>query len=102
MIRWFGRALLVVTFLSAATSAIRSAPAASLRSVAEPASSSATEISSRTSNRHPHSHRVDHRPLRPQYYERPYYYTPYPYSVPAPFVFGFGPWVNSWQHFQIF
>ena len=24
------------------------------------------------------------------YYDRPYYYRPYPYSVPAPFTFGIG------------
>lgn len=28
----------------------------------------------------------------PHYYARPVYYRPYPYSVPAPFVLGFGPW----------
>ena len=93
MIRWFGRALLVITLELAAPLAIKSAPAASLHGAAEPPSSSATEISSRRSTRHPHSRHLDHRPLRPQYYERPYYYTPYPYAVPAPFVFGFGPWV---------
>jgi len=92
MIRWFGRALLVLTFVLAAPIA-KSAPATSLPSAAEPPSSSATDISSRRSSRHPHAHHVDHRALRPEYYERPYYYTPYPYSVPAPFVFGFGPWV---------
>lgn len=27
----------------------------------------------------------------PRYYARPVYYRPYPYGVPAPFVFGFGP-----------
>lgn len=30
-------------------------------------------------------------PYQPHYYARPVYYRPYPYSVPAPFVFGFGP-----------
>ena len=28
----------------------------------------------------------------PHYYARPVYYRPYPYRVPAPFVFGFVPW----------
>lgn len=28
----------------------------------------------------------------PHYYARPVYYRPYPYGVPAPFVFGYGPW----------
>lgn len=27
----------------------------------------------------------------PRYYARPVHYRPYPYRVPAPFVFGFGP-----------
>ncbi len=27
----------------------------------------------------------------PRYYARPVYYHPYPYGVPAPFVFGYGP-----------
>lgn len=26
----------------------------------------------------------------PRYYARPVYYRPYPYGVPAPFVFGYG------------
>ncbi|MCK1490849.1 hypothetical protein IVB14_10590 [Bradyrhizobium sp. 180] len=28
----------------------------------------------------------------PRYYARPVHYRPYPYAVPAPFVFGYGPW----------
>jgi hypothetical protein len=28
----------------------------------------------------------------PHYYARPVTYRPYPYAVPAPFVFGYGPW----------
>jgi hypothetical protein len=27
----------------------------------------------------------------PHYYARPVHYRPYPYRVPAPFVFGYGP-----------
>lgn len=27
----------------------------------------------------------------PRYYARPVHYRPYPYRVPAPFVFGYGP-----------
>ena len=30
-------------------------------------------------------------PDEPRYYARPVYYRPYPYGVPAPFVFGYGP-----------
>lgn len=29
--------------------------------------------------------------LDPHYFARPVYYRPYPYGVPAPFVFGYGP-----------
>ena len=29
-------------------------------------------------------------PSYPTYYARPYYYRPYPYSVPVPFFLGFG------------
>ncbi|MGY8679044.1 hypothetical protein Q2941_14770 [Bradyrhizobium sp. UFLA05-153] len=35
---------------------------------------------------------VRHVPYQPHYYARPVFYRPYPYSVPAPFVLGFGPW----------
>jgi hypothetical protein len=94
MARWFGPVLLAITLLFAAPTAITSASAAPLHVAAElPAISNATDISSRRSNRHTHSHYVNRQPSRPHYEERPYYYTPYPYSVPAPFVFGFGPWV---------
>jgi hypothetical protein len=94
MNRWFGRAVLVVALLWGAPMAIKSAPAAPLRSAAEsPAGSNATDISSRRSNRHTNPRYDNRRRSPPHYYERPYYYAPYPYSVPAPFIFGFGPWV---------
>jgi hypothetical protein len=94
MTRWFGRTLRVIAVLSSASIAIESAPAAPLRSAAELAEgANATDIGARRSNRHTHSHRLNRQPSQPHYYERPYYYAPYPYSVPAPFVFGFGPWV---------
>jgi hypothetical protein len=94
MTRWFGRAFLVVTFLLGAPIAVKSAPAAPLRSAVElTTGSNATDIGSRRSNRHAHSRHVNRQPSAPDYYERPHYYTPYPYAVPAPFVVGFGPWV---------
>ena len=31
-------------------------------------------------------------PPEARYYARPFYYRPYPYGVPDPFVLGFGPW----------
>lgn len=44
------------------------------------------------------SRHVRHAPVRyaprpdPRYLARPAYYRPYPYAVPAPFVFGFVRW----------
>ena len=39
---------------------------------------------------------VHRNPLaEPHYYARPVYYRPYPYGVPAPFVFGYGRWSLS-------
>ena len=42
----------------------------------------------------PHHRQASRRaaPYEPHYYARPVYYRPYPYGVPYPFVFGFGPW----------
>jgi hypothetical protein len=94
----FGPALLAITLVFGTSTAITSALAAPLHAVPELlASSKATDIGSRRSNRHAHS-RYAHsryanpRYSRPHYYDRPSYYRPYPYYVPAPFVFGFGPW----------
>lgn len=55
------------------------------------ASAPATDIGARRHARHHDAVRhvaADER----HYYARPVYYRPYPYRVPAPFVFGFGPW----------
>lgn len=43
--------------------------------------------------RHLRYHDITRYSLRPDphYYARPVYYRPYPYAVPAPFVFGYGP-----------
>ncbi|MBR1176464.1 hypothetical protein JQ617_21095 [Bradyrhizobium sp. KB893862 SZCCT0404] len=43
--------------------------------------------------RHPRAHVVVRPAVRrdPRYYARPVYYRPYPYGVPTPFVFGYGP-----------
>jgi len=91
MIRCFGPALLAITLLFGTSAAITSALAAPLHPELL-ASSKATDISSRRSNRHAHSRDANPRYSRPHYYDRPSYYRPYPYYVPAPFVFGFGPW----------
>jgi hypothetical protein len=52
---------------------------------------STTDIAARRHGRH---HDAVRRvaPHEPHYYARPVTYRPYPYGVPAPFVFGFGPW----------
>lgn len=91
MTRWFGPALLAVTLMFAGTTAIKSAAAAPLQTVAQ--QSQATDISARRHYRH--HYRYVYRPYyRPYYYARPYYYRPYPYYAPyyapAPFPFGFG------------
>jgi len=43
--------------------------------------------------RHTRAHDIVRPAVRrdPRYYARPVYYRPYPYGVPAPFVFGYGP-----------
>lgn len=43
--------------------------------------------------RRPARNHVVHPVVRrdPRYYARPVHYRPYPYGVPAPFVFGYGP-----------
>ena len=90
----FGRALLAVTVFLSVPIPVKPALAAALRSAANlTEASTATDISSRRSSRHTHSHHVNRQPAPPHYYERPYYYTPNPYFVPAPYVFGFAPWV---------
>jgi hypothetical protein len=52
------------------------------------AAAPATEIGAR---RHLHRHALRAVVEPPRYYARPVHYRPYPYRVPAPFVFGFGP-----------
>ena len=75
------------------TASATAAPAEPTTLTAE--SHRATDFSARRHHRryHLHGYRTYHRP-QPRYYARPYYYRPYPYSVPAPFTFGFafGPW----------
>ncbi|MCP3393571.1 hypothetical protein NLM27_32960 [Bradyrhizobium sp. CCGB12] len=43
--------------------------------------------------RHARTHDIARPAVRrdPRYYARPVYYRPYPYGVPASFVFGYGP-----------
>lgn len=50
----------------------------------------ATDIGARRHARHHDGVRRLAR-YEPHYYARPVYYRPYPYGMPAPFVFGYGP-----------
>jgi len=53
--------------------------------------SGATDVSARrVFRRYPSYPTYARYPSYPTYYARPYYYRPYPYSVPAPFFLGFG------------
>ena len=74
----------------AAVAAAEVAPHAKPQAAAK---SDATDFSARRYYRR-YGNRPYYRPS-PSYYARPYYYRPYPYSVPAPFPFGLGfgpPW----------
>lgn len=43
--------------------------------------------------RHARTHDIVRPAVRhdPRYYARPVYYRPYPYGLPVPFIFGYGP-----------
>ncbi|WLB54076.1 hypothetical protein AB7008_01890 [Bradyrhizobium sp. 521_C7_N1_3] len=85
MTRWI--ALAVVAGLAAALPR-----ASTAQSVTKSDASAGTAIFD--ARRHARHHDVARRsaPHDPRYYARPVYYRPYPYGVPAPFVFGYGPW----------
>jgi hypothetical protein len=82
MTRWIaiGVALAVMSGLPAAASASGAKQ-----------QTSATDLGARRHHRH-HDGARRIVPHEPHYYARPIFYRPYPYSVPAPFVLGFGPW----------
>jgi hypothetical protein len=80
---WVGMAI-------AAAIAIGNAPAAgaATKSMQAKAATSATaDIRARRIFR---DHPAYVRSYSPAYFARPYYYAPYPYSVPVPFFLGFG------------
>jgi hypothetical protein len=82
MTRWIGLAVALVAALPhMAVAQDVAKPGASVRT---------TDIGA---PRHARHHETARRivPYEPHYYARPVYYRPYPYGVPAPFVFGFGP-----------
>ena len=104
MIRWFAPALAALSLgflkkpegkgFAFSGPAINSAAADALQVAAQlPGTAEATDVSSRRSHRPHRYHHGDRAHYRPRYYARPYEYRPYPYSTPAPFVFGlnFGP-----------
>jgi len=85
-------AAFVAGALVLAPAAINSAAAASPQARQQTGSSGATDFSSQRYDRRGlgYFYRPHYRPYdRPYYYARPYFYRPYPYSVPAPFTFGF-------------
>jgi hypothetical protein len=92
MTTWIGAA--IVTAAVAVTLAVGvpiATAAPSKPTIPKADSQSAIDFSARRYQRryHRHDYRSYGRP-QPHYYARPYYYRPYPYSVPAPFTFGFG------------
>jgi hypothetical protein len=104
MSKWFGPVVLALALIFA-ISALKAAAAgtsqAALRqqatsqqAISQEAISDATDIGSRRQHRRLLHGDATGPYYRPTYYDRPQYYRPYPYNVPAPFVFGigFGPW----------
>jgi hypothetical protein len=84
-----GAAFILAAFAVAGPTAISPADAAPKAQHA--GTSSAADISAHRHLRHNHRHYGYHRPHgRSYYYDRPVYYRPYPYAVPAPFTFGIG------------
>jgi hypothetical protein len=80
-----GAAIVAGAWLLAGPATANSATAASPRITAQTVGTSdATDFSAQRNHR-----RLYSRPSIPYYYARPTYYRPYPYSVPAPFTFGF-------------
>jgi hypothetical protein len=103
MSKWFGPVALALTLFgisavepaAAGTSqATARQQATSQQATSQQATSETTEISSRRQHRLLLHHEATRPYYHPTYYDRPQYYRPYPYNVPAPFVFGFGfgPW----------
>ena len=88
MKRWIGAAAFSAALVLAVPAAMHPATAASSRTGAQAADASkAADLGAR--RRH-YRHYASRPHYRPYYYARPIYYRPYPYDVPAPFVFGIG------------
>jgi hypothetical protein len=86
--RWIGAIVLAFTLMFSGSAAIHSAAAQAI--VQRPQAPKPTDLAAR----HRAQHYADHRYDRLSYDDRPEYYRPYPYVLPAPFPLGvgFGPW----------
>jgi hypothetical protein len=86
--RWIGAVALAFTLMFSGSSVIHSAAAqAQVQKLQKPRASKATDLSARHRTRHYVDRRSDRRPV---YDDRPEYYRPYPYVLPAPFPLGLG------------
>ena len=90
MARWIALAVVAVA-LAAGFPRASAAPRSSVTRVTIPEASAG--IAAFDARRHARAQDVVRPAVRrdPRYYARPVYYRPYPYGVPAPFVFGYGP-----------
>jgi hypothetical protein len=88
-----GAAMLALTLLFASSAAIDAAAASSQAVAQTRHMRGASDVSARHRSRHVARY-VDRVYGPPAYYDRPNYYRPYPYVVPAPFFLGLGfePW----------
>jgi hypothetical protein len=94
MKRSIGAAVIAGSLALAGPAAIDPAAAASSKVVSISAAAASTDLGAR---RHRHYRRYAYRPAYPPYYyDRPTYYRPYPYSVPAPFFLGFAFGPTGW------
>ena len=86
---WIGVALVAAAQAFSAPAAVAASETAPQSKAA--VTSSATDFGARrVYRRYPAYPAYARYPHYPTYYARPYYYRPYPYSVPVPFFLGFG------------
>jgi hypothetical protein len=84
---WIGAAIVTAALAVGDPAGTALAAATSKPTILTAPPSGVTDFGARRYHRR-YAYRAYDRP-QPQYYDRPYYYRPYPYSVPAPFTFGF-------------
>ena len=87
---WIGGAAIAGGLALFAPAAMGSAAATNSKAgIHATEASKATDLSARRRARH--DRHYAYRPnYRPDYYDRPYAYRPYPYEAPVPFFLGFG------------